>query len=36
MLKSVANPLFMRKTAVDKLVENLWINGVVVHIIHTG
>lgn len=34
MLKSVANPLFMRKTTVDKLVENLWINRVVVHNIH--
>ena len=36
MLKSVANPLFMRKIDVDKLVENLWINGVVVHNIHTA
>ena len=34
MLKSVAIPLFMRKTAVDNPVENLWIKGGVVHIIH--
>ena len=36
MLKSVVNPLFMRKIDVDKLVEKLWINGVVVHNIHTA
>ncbi len=36
MLKSVANPLFMRKNAVDKLVEKRWISGVVFHIIHTA
>lgn len=36
MLKSVVNPLFMRKIDVDKLVENLWINGLVFHIIHTA
>ena len=34
MLKSVAIPLFMRKTAVDNLVEMLWIKGAVFHIIH--
>jgi len=35
MLKSVANPLFIRKNAVDKSVEMLWKKGCVFHIIHT-
>ncbi len=35
MLKSVANPLFIRKNAVDKSVEILWIKGVFFHSIHT-
>ena len=34
MLKSVVNPLFMRKIDVDNSVEKLWIKGPVFHTIH--
>ncbi len=34
MLKSVVNPLFMQKIAVDKSVKMLWIKGTVFHIFH--
>ncbi len=36
MLKSVVNPLFMRKIAVDKSVKMLWIKWAVFHIFHNA